>query len=190
MWQKTPMAPIRQDCRKIQPSPFTMKSWDFDGAVELKRKPKFIMRTVLKADRKTIITLMQKPGIAYDIFIRIPPRTHQQAYDTGKERVGYDDNSGLNRNFLFTGTYERKKIIGKSEENWLIISFEKGLPFRSQRETGRLLWNAVNQRILMIVVTGTILRGHNNETAGKILGFTVTARESASLTGETSLHDL
>ena len=44
------------------------------------------------------------------------------------------------------------------------------------------------KKVSEAVVTGTSYDYvYTNETAGKILGFTVTARESASLTGETSV---
>jgi len=63
-----------------------------------------------------------------------------------------------------------------------------------------ITWNAVDKakeylisiydggkKISEVVVTGTSYDYiYNNETAGKILGFTVTARENASLTGEPS----
>ena len=38
-------------------------------------------------------------------------------YDTNKERVGYDDNSGLDNNFLFTGAYSGRKYLKVNVKN-------------------------------------------------------------------------
>lgn len=180
----------------------------FDGAVELKENQP-ITRTVLKAGQENYYYFDAKPGIAYDIYTDSSTDTQASMYDTGKERVGYDDNSGLNRNFLFTGTYNGRRYLkvsikDKGTGNYTLHMKKR---FAIPEPTGirgqdkyTITWNAVEhakeyvvsiydggKKVSEAVVTGTSYDYvYTNETAGKILGFTVTARESASLTGETS----
>lgn len=180
----------------------------FDGAVELKEN-RPITRTVLKAGQENYYYFDAKPGIAYDIYTDSSTDTQASMYDTGKERVGYDDNSGLNRNFLFTGTYNGRRYLkvsikDKGTGNYTLHMKKR---FAIPEPTGirgqdkyTITWNAVEhakeyvvsiydggKKVSEAVVTGTSYDYvYTNETAGKILGFTVTARESASLTGETS----
>ena len=180
----------------------------FDGAVELKENQP-ITRTVLKAGQENYYYFDAKPGIAYDIYTDSSTDTQASMYDTGKERVGYDDNSGLNRNFLFTGTYNGRRYLkvsikDKGTGNYTLHMKKR---FAIPEPTGirgqdkyTITWNAVEhakeyvvsiydggKKVSEAVVTGTSYDYvYTNETAGKILGFTVTARESASLAGETS----
>ena len=130
-------------------------------------------------------------------------------YDTNKERVGYDDNSGLDNNFLFTGAYNGRKYLKVSVKNNGTRNYTLHLKKRfaipeptaiQGQDKVTITWNAVDKakeyliciydggkKINEVVVTGTSYDYiYTNETAGKILGFTVTARENASLTGETS----
>ncbi|WP_418434307.1 DNRLRE domain-containing protein, partial [Anaerotignum lactatifermentans] len=180
----------------------------FDGAVELKENQP-ITRTVLKAGQENYYYFDAKPGIAYDIYTDSSTDTQASMYDTGKERVGYDDNSGLNRNFLFTGTYNGRRYLKVSIKDKGTGNYTLHLKkrFAIPEPTGirgqdkyTITWNAVEhakeyvvsiydggKKVSEAVVTGTSYDYvYTNETAGKILGFTVTARESASLTGETS----
>jgi len=180
----------------------------FDGAVELKEN-RPITRTVLKAGQENYYYFDAKPGIAYDIYTDSSTDTQASMYDTGKERVGYDDNSGLNRNFQFTGTYNGRRYLkvsikDKGTGNYTLHMKKR---FAIPEPTGirgqdkyTITWNAVEhakeyvvsiydggKKVSEAVVTGTSYDYvYTNETAGKILGFTVTARESASLAGETS----
>ncbi len=184
----------------------------FDGAVELKENQP-ITRTVLKAGQENYYYFDAKPGIAYDIYTDSSTDTQASMYDTGKERVGYDDNSGLNRNFLFTGTYNGRRYLKVSIKDKGTGNYTLHLKkrFAIPEPTGirgqdkyTITWNAVEhakeyvvsiydggKKVSEAVVTGTSYDYvYTNETAGKILGFTVTARESASLTGENISHDL
>ena len=130
-------------------------------------------------------------------------------YDTAKNQVAYDDNSGLDNNFLFTGAYNGRKYLKVSVKNKGTGDYTLTLKkrFAIPEPTGikgqdkyTITWNAVEnakeylvcvydggKKISEVVVTGTSYDYvYTNETAGKTLGFTVAARENASLTGETS----
>ncbi|MDE6567855.1 MAG: DNRLRE domain-containing protein, partial [Lachnospiraceae bacterium] len=180
----------------------------FEGAAELKENVP-ITRSVIKAGQENYYYFDAKPGIAYDIYTESSIDTQAIMYDTGKERVGYDDNSGLDNNFLFTGAYNGRKYLkvnvkNNGTGNYTIhmkkrFAIPEPTAIKGQDKV-TITWNAVDnakeylvciyedgKKISEVVVTGTSYDYiYNNETAGKILGFTVTARENASLTGETS----
>lgn len=180
----------------------------FAGAVELKENVP-ITRSVINAGQENYYYFDTKPGIAYDIYTESSIDTQAIMYDANKERVGYDDNSGLDNNILFTGAYEGRKYLKVSVKNngtgnyTLHLKKRFGIPepiaIQGQDKV-TITWNAVDKakeyllciydggkKINEVVVTGTSYDYiYTNETAGKILGFTVTARENASLTGETS----
>lgn len=180
----------------------------FDGAVELTESTP-ITRTVLTAGQQNYYYFDTKQGIAYDIYTDSSVDTQATMYDINKERVGYDDNSGLNNNFLFTGSYNGRKYLKVSIKNkgtgnytlYMKKRFAIPEPIGIKgKDNYTITWNAVEnakeylicvydggRKISETVVTGTSYAYvFNNDTAGKILGFTVTARENASLTGETS----
>ena len=180
----------------------------FDGAVELKGNAP-VTRSVIKAGQENYYYFDTKLGIAYDIYTDSSIDTQATMYDTAKNQVAYDDNSGLDNNFLFTGAYNGRKYLKVSVKNKGTGDYTLTLKkhFAIPEPTGikgqdkyTITWNAVEnakeylicvydggKKINDAVVTGTSYDYiYNNETAGKTLGFTVTARENASLAGEAS----
>lgn len=180
----------------------------FEGAAELKENVP-VTRSVINAGQENYYYFDTKPGIAYDIYTESSIDTQAVMYDTNKERVGYDDNSGLNNNFLFTGAYNGRKYLKVNVKNDGTGNYTLHLKKRFTipepvgvrgQDKYTITWNPVEnareyliciydggKKITEVVVTGTTYDYiYNNETAGKILGFTVTARENATITGETS----
>ena len=168
-----------------------------------------ITRSVITAGQENYYYFDAKPGIAYDIYSESSLDTQAVLYDTKKQRAGYDDNSGLDSNFLFTGAYNGRKYLKVNVKNKGTGSYTLHLKKRfaipepaalKGQDKVTITWNAVDKakeylvcvydggkKISEAVVKGTAYDYiYNNETAGKTLGFTVTARENASLTGETS----
>ena len=88
----------------------------FDGAVELKENAP-VTRSVIKAGQENYYYFDTKPGIAYDIYTDSSIDTQATMYDTAKNQVAYDDNSGLDNNFLFTGAYNGRKYLKVSVKN-------------------------------------------------------------------------
>ena len=196
---------------KIDRNPYFTVHYEivgFDGAVELKENQP-VTRSVINAGQENYYYFDTKPGIAYDIYSESSADTQAVLYDTNKKREGYDDNSGLDNNFLFTGAYNGRKYLKVSMKNKGTGSYTLHLKKRfvipeptaiQGQDKVTITWNAIDKakeylisiydsgkKISEAVVTGTSYDYiYNNETAGKILGFTVTARENASLTGETS----
>lgn len=196
---------------KIDRNPYVTVHYEvvgFDGAEELKENVP-VTRSVINAGQENYYYFDAKPGIAYDLYTESSIDTQAVMYDANKERVGYDDNSGLDNNFLFTGAYNGRKylkvnVMNNGTGNYTIhmkkrFAIPEPTAIKGQDKV-TITWNAVDnareylvgiydggKKISEVVVTGTTYDYiYNNETAGKILGFTVTARENASLTGETS----
>ena len=196
---------------KIDRNPYFTVHYEvvgFDGAVELKGNAP-VTRSVIKAGQENYYYFDTKLGIAYDIYTDSSIDTQATMYDTAKNQVAYDDNSGLDNNFLFTGAYNGRKYLKVSVKNKGTGDYTLTLKkhFAIPEPTGikgqdkyTITWNAVEnakeylicvydggKKINNAVVTGTSYDYiYNNETAGKTLGFTVTARENASLAGEAS----
>ena len=196
---------------KIDRNPYFTVHYEvvgFDGAVELKGNAP-VTRSVIKAGQENYYYFDTKLGIAYDIYTDSSIDTQATMYDTAKNQVAYDDNSGLDNNFLFTGAYNGRKYLKVSVKNKGTGDYTLTLKkhFAIPEPTGikgqdkyTITWNAVEnakeylicvydggKKISDAVVTGTSYDYiYNNETAGKTLGFTVTARENASLAGEAS----
>ena len=196
---------------KIDRNPYFTVHYEivgFEGAAELKENVP-VTRSVISAGQENYYYFDAKPGIAYDLYTESSIDTQAVMYDTNKERVAYDDNSGLDNNFLFTGTYDSRKYLKVNVKNNGTGNYTIHLKKRfaipeptaiKGQDKVTITWNAVDnakeyliciydggKKISEVVVTGTTYDYiYNNETAGKILGFTVTARENASLTGETS----
>ncbi len=196
---------------KLDRNPYVTVHYEivgFDGAEELKENVP-VTRSVIRAGQENYYYFETKPGIAYDIYTESSMDTQAIMYDLGKERVGYDDNSGLDHNFLFTGAYEGRKYLKVNVKNNGTGDYTIHLKKRfaipepaavKGQDKVTITWNAVEHareylvcvydggnKTSEVVVTGTAYDYiYNNETAGKILGFTVTARENASLTGEAS----
>ena len=196
---------------KIDRNPYFTVHYEvvgFDGAVELKGNAP-VTRSVIKAGQENYYYFDTKLGIAYDIYTDSSIDTQATMYDTAKNQVAYDGNSGLDNNFLFTGAYNGRKYLKVSVKNKGTGDYTLTLKkhFAIPEPTGikgqdkyTITWNAVEnakeylicvydggKKINDAVVTGTSYDYiYNNETAGKTLGFTVTARENASLAGEAS----
>ena len=196
---------------KIDRNPYFTVHYEivgFEGAAELKENVP-VTRSVISAGQESYYYFDTKPGIAYDIYTESSIDTQAIMYNANKERVGYDDNSGLDNNFLFTGAYNGRKYLKVNVKNngtgnytiHLKKRFAIPEPTAIQgQDKVTITWNAVDKakeyliciydggkKINEVVVTGTSYDYvYNNETAGKILGFTVTARENMSLTGEAS----
>ena len=196
---------------KIDRNPYFTVHYEivgFEGAAELKENVP-VTCSVISAGQENYYYFDTKPGIAYDIYTESSIDTQAIMYDADKERVGYDDNSGLDNNFLFTGAYNGRKYLKVSVKNKGTGDYTLHLKKRfaipeptaiQGQDKVTITWNAVDRakeylvciydsgkKINEAVVTGTSYEYvYNNENAGKILGFTVTARENASLTGEAS----
>ena len=196
---------------KLQKNPYFSVHYEivgFDGAVELKENQP-ITRDVLKAGQENYYYFDAKPGIVYDIYTDSSVDTQATMYEANKERVNYDDNSGLKNNFQFTGTYKSRKYIKVSIKNkgtgtytlYMKKRFDIPEPVGVKgQDKYTITWSSVEnakeylvciydagKKINEAVVTGNSYDYiYTNETFGKTLGFTVTARENASLTGESS----
>lgn len=180
----------------------------FDGAAQLKENVP-ITRSVIKAGQENYYYFDARPGIAYDLYTESSIDTQAVMYDAGKKRVGYDDNSGLDHNFLFTRAYNGRRYLKVNVKNNGTGNYTIHLKKRfavpepksiKGQDKVTITWNAVDKakEYLVCIYDGgkkineVVVKGnsydhiYNNETAGKILGFTVTARENASLTGEAS----
>lgn len=180
----------------------------FDGSVELKENQD-ITRDVLKSGQENYYYFNAKPGIAYDLYTTSTLDTQGILYDSNKNRVGYDDNSGQGNNFSFIQSYNGRRYLKVSTKGTDVGKYTLTLKKRfaipeptaiKGQDKVTITWNAVKnakeylisvydggKKINEAVVTGTSYDYiYNNGTAGKILGFTVTARENAALTGEAS----
>lgn len=196
---------------KIDRNPYFTVHYEvvgFDGAVELKESVP-VTRSVITEGQENYYYFDAKPGIAYDIYSDSSIDTQAVMYDINKERVGYDDNSGLDNNFLFTGTYDSRRYLKVSVKNKGTGNYTVYMKKRfaipelvgiEGQDKYTITWNPIENakeyllcvydggnKVSEVVVTGTSYDYiYTNETKGKTLGFTVTARENSALTGETS----
>ena len=180
----------------------------FDGAVQLKENEP-ITRDIIKEGQENYFYFDTKPGIAYEVYTDSAIDTQATMYDESKERVGYADDTGTNKNFSFVDSYNKRRYIKVSAKNKATGSYTLHLKKRfaipevngmKGQDKYTLTWNSIEnakeylvcvydggKKISETVVTGTIYEYvYTNATSGKILGFTVTARESEALTGESS----
>ena len=180
----------------------------FDGAVQLKENEP-ITRDIIKEGQENYFYFDTKPGIAYEVYTDSAMDTQATMYDESKERVGYADDTGTNKNFSFVGSYNKRRYIKVSAKDKATGSYTLHLKKRfaipevngmKGQDKYTLTWNSIEnakeylvcvydggKKISETVVTGTIYEYvYTNATSGKILGFTVTARESEALTGESS----
>ena len=177
---------------KIDRNPYFTVHYEivgFDGAVELKENQP-ITRSVITAGQENYYYFDAKPGIAYDIYSESSLDTQAVLYDTKKQRAGYDDNSGLDSNFLFTGAYNGRKYLKVNVKNKGTGSYTLHLKKRfaipepaalKGQDKVTITWNAVDKakeylvcvydggkKISEAVVKGTAYDYiYNNETAGK-----------------------
>ena len=180
----------------------------FDGAVELK-EGQDITRDVLTAGQENCYYFDAKPGIAYDLYTASVLDTQGILYDSDKNRLAYDDNSGQGNNFAFVNSYDGRRYLkvstkGKDAGQYTLtlkkrFAIPEPTAIRGQDKV-TLTWNEVDKAgeyLVCIYDGGKKIQEavaadtsydyvYSSETAGKILGFTVTARENASLTGEPS----
>ncbi len=180
----------------------------FEGAEELKENVP-LTRSVIHAGQENYYYFETKPGIAYDLYTDSALDTQGILYDADKNRLAYDDNSGQGNNLAFTQSYDGRRYLKVNVKNngtgdyTIHLKKRFAIPepagIRGQ-DKYTITWNAAEHateylvcvydggnKISEAVVTGTSYDYiYNNGTAGKILGFTVTARENASLTGEPS----
>ena len=180
----------------------------FDGAVQLKENEP-ITRDIIKEGQENYFYFDTKPGIAYEVYTDSAIDTQATMYDESKERVGYADDTGTNKNFSFVGSYNKRRYIKVSAKDKATGSYTLHLKKRfaipevngmKGQDKYTLTWNSIEnakeylvcvydggKKISETVVTGTSYEYvYTNATSGKILGFTVTARESEALTGESS----
>lgn len=180
----------------------------FDGAVELKENQD-ITRDVLTAGQENYYYFDAIPGIAYDLYTTSTLDTQGILYDNEKNRLEYDDNSGQENNFAFIKSYDGRRYLkvntkGNATGQYTLtlrkrFAIPEPVGIKGQ-EKYTITWNAVENakeylvcvydggnKVAETVVTDTSYDYiYTNETAGRTLGFTVTARENASLTGEPS----
>lgn len=196
---------------KIEKNPYFSVHYEvvgFEGAVELKENQD-ITRDVLKSGQENYYYFNPQPGIAYELYTTSDLDTQGILYSGSKERLDYDDNSGLDENFRFvraydgrhylkvntkgkvTGKYilslkkrfERPEPVGKSGQDSYIISWE---PVKNAKEYLVDIYD-MNGRIQEVVVKNTSYEYiYTNATVGKTLAFTVTPMEGKELKGETS----
>ena len=180
----------------------------FDGAVQLKENEP-ITRDIIKEGQENYYYFDTKPGIAYEVYTDSAMDTQATMYDESKERVDYADDTGTNKNFSFVGSYNKRRYIKVSAKDKATGSYTLHLKKRfaipevngmKGQDKYTLTWNSIEnakeylvcvydggKKISETVVTGTSYEYvYTNVTSGKILGFTVTARESEALTGESS----
>ena len=180
----------------------------FDGAVQLKENEP-ITRDIIKEGQENYFYFDTEPGIAYEVYTDSAMDTQATMYDESKERVGYADDTGTNKNFSFVDSYNKRRYIKVSAKNKATGSYTLHLKKRfaipevngmKGQDKYTLTWNSIEnakeylvcvydggKKISETVVTGTSYEYvYTNATSGKILGFTVTARESEALTGESS----
>lgn len=104
---------------KIDRNPYFTVHYEivgFDGAVELKENQP-LTRSVLQAGQENYYYFDARPGIAYDLYTTSALDTQGTLYDGDKKREGYDDNTGVDNNFLFTGVYNGRKYLKVSIKN-------------------------------------------------------------------------
>ena len=88
----------------------------FDGAVQLKENEP-ITRDIIKEGQENYFYFDTEPGIAYEVYTDSAMDTQATMYDESKERVGYADDTGTNKNFSFVGSYNKRRYIKVSAKN-------------------------------------------------------------------------
>ncbi|MCH5252903.1 MAG: DNRLRE domain-containing protein [Lachnospiraceae bacterium] len=196
---------------KIQKNPYFSVHYEvvgFEGAVQLKENQD-ITRDVLKSGQENYYYFDPKPGIAYELYTTSGLDTQGILYSNNKERLDYDDDSGLDENFQFVKSYHGRRYLkvnvkGK-ETGKYTLSLRKrfAIPVVTGlkgQDSYILNWNKIknakeylvtiygaNGKIAEVLTAATTYEYvYNNETVGKILAFTVTPRENKNLVGEPS----
>lgn len=196
---------------KIEKNPYFSVHYEmvgFDGAVELKENQD-ITRDVLKSGQENYYYFDPQPGIAYELYTTSQLDTQGILYGTDKERLAYDDDSGLEKNFQFVKGYDGRRYLkvnvkGNATGQYSLCLTKRFTIPEPVGKTGQdsyiITWDAVKDakeylvtiynetgKINEVVVADTSYEYvYTNETAGKTLAFTVTPRESTELKGEAS----
>ena len=181
----------------------------FDGAVELFEDVP-MQRTVSVSGKEDYFYFNPQPGIAYELYTTLDLDTQGLLYDGAKNRIGYNDDGGENKNFKFVRGYDGKTYLkintkGKTMGNYVVTlkrRYTVPVLIGEQKSVNEFLlkWNAVQNAkeyvlnaydkdgvIETKVVTGTEYTYlFTQETKGKILYFIVQPRESEALYGEIS----
>ncbi len=180
----------------------------FDGAARL-REGGDITRDVLAAGQENYYYFETKPGIAYDLYTTSALDTQGILYDEDKNRLDYDDNSGLNDNFCFTKSYDGRRYlkvnVKGSATGKYTLSLKKRFvvpePVGRRKEDSYIIsWSPVEHATEYLItvydsrgkISEAVTGGTSYEyvftgdTVGKTLAFTVTPRENESLAGEHS----
>lgn len=180
----------------------------FDGAVELKEGID-LTRDVLRAGQENYYYFETTPGIAYDLYSTSKLDTQATLYDSEKNRLAYDDNSGLENNFSFVKCYDGRtyiKVSAKGNDTGSYIltlkkRFEVPNPVGKRgQDSYEISWDKIeNAKEYLITIydeKGVIKTAvtdetsyeyvFDNNTIGKTLAFTVTPRENQELAGEAS----
>lgn len=180
----------------------------FEGAVELK-EDQDITRDVLASGQENYYYFDPKPGIAYELYTTSTLDTQGILYNSGKERLAYDDNSGLNENFQFISSYDGRRYLKVNTKGTATGKYTLSLKKRfaipepvgkAGQDSYIISWDAIKNAkeylvtiydekgmINEVLVKGTSYEYvYTNETAGKTLAFTVTPRETEECKGEAS----
>ena len=88
----------------------------FDGAVQLKENEP-ITRDIITEGQENYFYFDTEPGIAYEVYTDSAIDTQATMYDESKERVGYADDTGTNKNFSFVGSYNKRRYIKVSAKD-------------------------------------------------------------------------
>ncbi len=180
----------------------------FDGAVELKENQD-ITRDVLRSGQENYYYFDAESEIAYDLYTTSTLDTQGILYDGKKERLAYDDDSGLDENFQFVKSFDgrhylkinvkgkaagkytlslkkrfaRPEPVGKRGQDSYILSWDA---VKNAKEYLVTIYDASGKRKEVIVKDTSYEYIYTNATAGKTLAFTVTPRENEAIKGEAS----
>ena len=148
----------------------------FDGAVQLKENEP-ITRDIITEGQENYFYFDTEPGIAYEVYTDSAIDTQATMYDESKERVGYADDTGTNKNFSFVGSYNKRRYIKVSAKDKATGSYTLHLKKRfaipevngmKGQDKYTLTWNSIEnakeylvcvydggKKISETVVTGT-----------------------------------
>lgn len=180
----------------------------FDGAQEIKENEE-LTRTVVTAGQENYYYFDTEPNIAYELYSTSKMDTQAVLYDSEKNRLVYDDNSGYEKNFMLIGNYDGRRYLKVSTKGNDIGTYTLTLKKRFEvpkpqgkrsQDSYKINWsdikNAKEYLITIFDEKGVIGKEvtdkttyeyvFNNDTIGKTLAFTVTPRENEQIHGEAS----
>ena len=196
---------------RIERNPYIMINYEtvgIDGAAYLTENNP-ITKEAIQTGQEDYYYIEGEKGITYDIYTDSNADTQAILYNADKEQIGYDDDSGLGKNFLLTGNFDQRTYIKVRTKDagtgnytiYLKQRFARPEPVGADgRDKYIISWNAVEHakdyqvcvydssgKIAETIVTGTSYDYvYNTETRDKTLGFVVTARENEGLVGVAS----